>query len=242
MIESLLIANRGEIARRIMRTARALGIRTIAVHSDVDADMPFVREADEAVMIGPAQAGESYLAGARILEAARRRRVRQPFIPAMASCPRTPNSPKQFRRRGSSGWEPASLENCHGCRPRQRMPTLLGPWGPTSPSRLLDELQELHFTSTDPRPPPTPDLHLNSSWSDCPHCLPSRLPGIECAHGTQSTSSRCPPAHTKTKRIGTSTEQALQRLHRGALSLSSIFVLQRVMRRHDPQNSHVGNL
>ena len=72
MIASLLIANRGEIARRIMRTARALGVRTIAVHSDVDADMPFVREADEAVMIGPAPARESYLAGARILEAARK--------------------------------------------------------------------------------------------------------------------------------------------------------------------------
>ena len=70
MIDSLLIANRGEIARRIIRTARALGIRTIAVHSDVDADMPFVREADEAVMIGPAPARESYLAGAKILEAA----------------------------------------------------------------------------------------------------------------------------------------------------------------------------
>ncbi|MBZ0262482.1 MAG: acetyl/propionyl/methylcrotonyl-CoA carboxylase subunit alpha [Hyphomicrobiales bacterium] len=75
MIESLLIANRGEIARRIMRTARVLGIRTIAVHSDVDADMPFVREADEAVMIGPALARESYLAGARILEAARTTRA-----------------------------------------------------------------------------------------------------------------------------------------------------------------------
>ena len=71
MIESLLIANRGEIARRIIRTARALGVRTIAVHSDVDADMPFVREADEAVMIGPASARESYLAGAKILEAAK---------------------------------------------------------------------------------------------------------------------------------------------------------------------------
>ncbi len=71
MIESLLIANRGEIARRIIRTARALGVRTIAVHSDVDADMPFVREADEAVMIGPAPARESYLAGAKILEAAK---------------------------------------------------------------------------------------------------------------------------------------------------------------------------
>ena len=71
MIESLLIANRGEIARRIIRTARALGIRTIAVHSDVDVGMPFVREADEAVMIGQAPARDSYLGGARILKAAR---------------------------------------------------------------------------------------------------------------------------------------------------------------------------
>jgi 3-methylcrotonyl-CoA carboxylase alpha subunit len=75
MIESLLIANRGEIASRIIRTARALGIRTIAVHSDVDAGMPFVREADEAVMIGPAPARESYLAATRILEAARTARA-----------------------------------------------------------------------------------------------------------------------------------------------------------------------
>jgi 3-methylcrotonyl-CoA carboxylase alpha subunit len=71
MIASLLIANRGEIARRIIRTARAMGIRTIAVHSDVDADMPFVREADEAVLIGPAPARESYLVQSRIIEAAR---------------------------------------------------------------------------------------------------------------------------------------------------------------------------
>jgi 3-methylcrotonyl-CoA carboxylase alpha subunit len=71
MIDSLLIANRGEIARRIIHTARTLGIRSIAVHSDVDADMPFVREADDAVMIGSAPARESYLAGARILEAAK---------------------------------------------------------------------------------------------------------------------------------------------------------------------------
>jgi 3-methylcrotonyl-CoA carboxylase alpha subunit len=72
MIESLLIANRGEIARRIIRTARRLGIRTIAVHSDVDAGMAFVREADEALPIGPAPARDSYLRQDRILEAARR--------------------------------------------------------------------------------------------------------------------------------------------------------------------------
>lgn len=71
MIRSLLIANRGEIARRIIRTARKMGIRTIAVHSDVDAAMPFVREADEAVCIGPAPARESYLVQAKILDAAK---------------------------------------------------------------------------------------------------------------------------------------------------------------------------
>ncbi len=71
MIKSLLIANRGEIARRIIRTAKRLGIRTIAVHSDVDATLPFVREADEAVCIGPAPARESYLDQAKILAAAR---------------------------------------------------------------------------------------------------------------------------------------------------------------------------
>ena len=71
MIESLLIANRGEIARRIMRTAHRLGIRTIAVYSDADAAMPFVHEADESIRIGPAPARESYLRQDRILEAAR---------------------------------------------------------------------------------------------------------------------------------------------------------------------------
>ena len=71
MIRSLLIANRGEIARRIIRTARAMGLRTIAVHSDADAALPFVREADEAVAIGPARASESYLDQAKILAAAR---------------------------------------------------------------------------------------------------------------------------------------------------------------------------
>ena len=70
MIESLLIANRGEIARRIIRTARRLGVRTIAVHSDVDSSMPFVREADDAVCIGTAPARDSYLRQDRILQAA----------------------------------------------------------------------------------------------------------------------------------------------------------------------------
>ncbi|HKR16168.1 acetyl/propionyl/methylcrotonyl-CoA carboxylase subunit alpha [Rhizorhapis sp.] len=71
MINNLLIANRGEIACRIIRTARRLGIRTIAVHSEADAHMPFVRDADQAVCIGPAPARESYLVQERILEAAK---------------------------------------------------------------------------------------------------------------------------------------------------------------------------
>ena len=71
MISSLLIANRGEIARRIIRTARRLGVRTVAVYSEADAGAPHVREADAAVFIGPAPAAESYLRGEAILEAAR---------------------------------------------------------------------------------------------------------------------------------------------------------------------------
>jgi 3-methylcrotonyl-CoA carboxylase alpha subunit len=71
MIASLLIANRGEIARRIIRTCRRLGIRSIAVYSDADAQAPFVAEADTAIAIGPAPARESYLAADRILQAAR---------------------------------------------------------------------------------------------------------------------------------------------------------------------------
>jgi 3-methylcrotonyl-CoA carboxylase alpha subunit len=71
MIASLLIANRGEIACRIIRTARSLGIRTVAVHSDADAAALHVREADEAVHIGASPARESYLVGEKIIAAAR---------------------------------------------------------------------------------------------------------------------------------------------------------------------------
>ena len=71
MIASLLIANRGEIACRIIRTARALGIRTIAVYSDADANALHVRQADEAVHIGASPARESYLVGDRIIAAAK---------------------------------------------------------------------------------------------------------------------------------------------------------------------------
>jgi 3-methylcrotonyl-CoA carboxylase alpha subunit len=70
MIASLLIANRGEIACRIIRTARAMGIRTVAVYSDADAKALHVRQADDAVHIGPSPARESYLVGEKIIAAA----------------------------------------------------------------------------------------------------------------------------------------------------------------------------
>src|SRR5262245_62563905 len=71
-IHKVLVANRGEIALRVMRTCRAMGIATVAVYSDADADAPFVRFADEAVRIGAAPARESYLVIPALLDAARR--------------------------------------------------------------------------------------------------------------------------------------------------------------------------
>ena len=72
MFDSLLIANRGEIACRIVATCRRLGIRTVAVYSDADRDARHVRMADEAVRLGPPPAAESYLVVERVLDAARR--------------------------------------------------------------------------------------------------------------------------------------------------------------------------
>ena len=72
MLQRVLIANRGEIARRVIRGCRAMGIHAIAVYSEADAGWPHVADADEAVAIGPAPARDSYLDIARLLEAARR--------------------------------------------------------------------------------------------------------------------------------------------------------------------------
>jgi acetyl-CoA carboxylase, biotin carboxylase subunit len=70
VLESVLVANRGEIARRVIATARRLGVRSVAVYSEADAELPYVREADAAVLIGPAQPAASYLNGPAVLAAA----------------------------------------------------------------------------------------------------------------------------------------------------------------------------
>src|SRR5690606_5797146 len=69
MFKKILIANRGEIACRVIRTARAMGIKTVAVYSEADADARHVREADEAVAIGPSPSAQSYLVIDNILKA-----------------------------------------------------------------------------------------------------------------------------------------------------------------------------
>ncbi|MCB2111802.1 MAG: 3-methylcrotonyl-CoA carboxylase, partial [Rhodobacteraceae bacterium] len=74
-MKKILIANRGEIALRIMRTARRLGIATVAIYSEVDRHARHVRMADEAVCVGPAPSAQSYLNAAKIIEEARRLKV-----------------------------------------------------------------------------------------------------------------------------------------------------------------------
>ena len=100
LFQKILIANRGEIALRIQRACRELGIPTVAVHSTADAEAMHVRLADESVCIGPPPAKDSYLNIPAILSAARDHRAPTRSIPATASCRRTPTSPRWWRRTG----------------------------------------------------------------------------------------------------------------------------------------------
>ena len=88
MFDTVLVANRGEIAVRIIRTLRRLGVRSVAVYSDADADARHVREADLSLRLGPAPPRDSYLSIERLLDAASILGLR-PYIPVTDFCRKT---------------------------------------------------------------------------------------------------------------------------------------------------------
>lgn len=96
MFKKILIANRGEIALRVIRTCREMGIKTVAVYSTADAESLHVRFADEAVCIGPPASKDSYLKIPNIIAAAKSRMQMQ-FIQGMVFFLRMLNSPKFVR-------------------------------------------------------------------------------------------------------------------------------------------------
>lgn len=101
MFEKILIANRGEIALRIQRACRELGIKTVVVHSEADREAKYVRLADESVCIGPAPSRESYLNMPAIISAAEVTDA-EAIHPATAFSPRTPISPSGSKKAASS--------------------------------------------------------------------------------------------------------------------------------------------
>jgi propionyl-CoA carboxylase alpha chain len=100
-ITKLLIANRGEIACRVIKTAKRMGIATVAVYSDADREALHVRMADEAVHIGPSPAKDSYLQIDKIIAACKQTGA-QAVHPGYGFLSRTRNSPKHSKPPGSS--------------------------------------------------------------------------------------------------------------------------------------------
>jgi len=95
MFEKILIANRGEIALRIQRACREMGIKTVAVYSEADRDAKYVKLADESVCIGPAPSAQSYLHVPSIIAPPKSPTLAR-SIPATASCRKTPISPNAW--------------------------------------------------------------------------------------------------------------------------------------------------
>ena len=100
-LEKVLIANRGEIALRILRACKEMGIKTVAVHSKADRELMHVRLADESVCIGPAASTASYLNVPAIISAAEVP-MQAPFTRATGSWQRTPTSRSRWRKAASS--------------------------------------------------------------------------------------------------------------------------------------------
>ena len=101
MFKKILIANRGEIACRVIKTARKMGIKTVAVYSDADSDALHVQMADEAVHIGPPPANQSYIVIDKVMEAIRADRRRGGASGLWFPVAKTPNSPRRWRRQVS---------------------------------------------------------------------------------------------------------------------------------------------
>jgi acetyl-CoA carboxylase biotin carboxylase subunit len=97
LFRKVLIANRGEIALRVIRACRELGVQTVAVYSEADRESLHVRFADDDVCIGPPPGRESYLNIPRLIAAAEITGA-DAIHPATASWPRTPSSPRRARR------------------------------------------------------------------------------------------------------------------------------------------------
>ncbi|MDE2514299.1 MAG: acetyl/propionyl-CoA carboxylase subunit alpha, partial [Alphaproteobacteria bacterium] len=110
LFKKILIANRGEIACRIMRTAKRLGIATVAVYSEADADARHVREADEAIAIGPAPSAQSYLDVRKIVAACRTSGA-QAVHPGYGFLSENPALPRALAKAGITfiGPDPAAM-------------------------------------------------------------------------------------------------------------------------------------
>ena len=103
MFSKVLVANRGEIAIRIFRTLREMGIASVAVYSEADRESTFVAYADEAYLIGPGPAVQSYLLSETIVRTALRSGA-EAVHPGSDSWPRTPRSPAPARRPAWCSW------------------------------------------------------------------------------------------------------------------------------------------